>query len=67
MHIDYLSIDTEGSEYDILSSFNFDRYTFGIITVEHNYTAYRDRIKDLLESKGYRRVLTNLSDLMIGM
>jgi FkbM family methyltransferase len=59
--IDYLSIDTEGSEFDILKIFNFDKYQFKIITVEHNFTKNRDKIKNLLESKGYTRVYENHS------
>ena len=59
--IDYLSIDTEGSEYDILKVFDFDKYKFRVITVEHNYTNYRNKIKKLLETKGYKRVFENLS------
>lgn len=51
--IDYLSIDTEGSEYEILQAFDFDAYKIKIITCEHNYTPMRDKIRDLLLSKGY--------------
>jgi len=36
--IDFLSIDTEGGEYEILSSFDFDKYRFQIIACEHNFT-----------------------------
>lgn len=53
-NIDYLSIDTEGSEFEILSNFNFQDYKIRIITVEHNYTPNRKKIKNLLESKGYK-------------
>lgn len=59
--IDYLSIDTEGSEYDILNAFDFDKYNFKLITVEHNYTHYREEIYKLLSSKGYSRVYMNYS------
>ncbi len=59
--MDYLSIDTEGSEYVILESLNFKNYKFKIITVEHNYTKLRDKIYDLLVSKGYKRVFTDYS------
>jgi FkbM family methyltransferase len=59
--IDYLSIDTEGSEFEILSAFNFDRYVFKIITVEHNYTSMREKINALLVSKGYKRVFEEVS------
>lgn len=59
--IDYLSIDTEGSEYQILASLDFKRYSFDIITCEHNGTSQRDRIFELLTSKGYIRVLTEFS------
>jgi hypothetical protein len=52
--IEYLSIDTEGSEYEILSSFPFDKYTFGCITCEHNHeTDKRNNILKLLDQKGY--------------
>lgn len=51
--IDFLSIDTEGSEYEILSSFDFDRYQFRVITCEHNFTDNREKIINLLTSKGY--------------
>lgn len=60
-HVDYLSIDTEGSEYEILSHFDFDKYEFGIITCEHNYTPARKQIFDLLTGKGYRRKYLGLS------
>ena len=53
--IDYLSIDTEGSEFDILSSFDFSSYNIRLITVEHNYTPAREQILELLTSKGYIR------------
>jgi len=35
--IEYLSLDTEGSEFEILKSVDHSKYTFGIIDVEHNY------------------------------
>jgi FkbM family methyltransferase len=59
--IDYLSVDTEGSEFQILNRFNFDKYRFGFISCEHNYTSSRDQVYDLLTSKGYFRVLEDIS------
>jgi FkbM family methyltransferase len=59
--IDYLSIDTEGSEYEILSNFDFNRYQFRVITCEHNYTPLRDDIHALLTAKGYVRKLEKFS------
>lgn len=59
--IDYLSIDTEGSEYDILSNFDFSKYKFNIISCEHNYTPTREKIYKLLTSKGYVRKYSNFS------
>lgn len=53
--IDYLSIDTEGSEYEILSAFDFDAYNIKVITCEHNFTPMRQKLFDLLTSKGYTR------------
>lgn len=59
--IDYLSIDTEGSELEILQSFDFSKYEITVITVEHNYTDQREKIYTFLESKGYQRVFKELS------
>ena len=61
--IDYLSIDTEGSEYEILKNFDFGEYEFGAITVEHNFTSNRELIHDLLTLNGYTRVLESVSSV----
>ena len=53
--IDYLSIDTEGSELAILEGIDWSRYQFRSITVEHNFTVMRQGIQQLLEAQGYRR------------
>lgn len=60
-NIDYLSIDTEGSEFEILNSFDFEKYSFSVITCEHNYTPAREKIYELLTSKGYVRKFEELS------
>jgi len=60
--IDYLSIDTEGSEFEILSSFDFEKRLIRCITCEHNFTANRDKIFKLLTSKGYKRKFVEFSD-----
>jgi hypothetical protein len=60
-YVDYLSIDTEGSEYEILNALDFRKYSFGIITCEHNGTVQRDQIFNLLTSNGYTRILTEFS------
>ena len=59
--IDYLSIDTEGSEFEILNSFNFDEYDIKIITCEHNYTLAREKIYNLLIKNGYERKFSKYS------
>jgi FkbM family methyltransferase len=55
--IDYMNIDVEGAEYDVLRGLSLDRYQFGSLTIEHNFEAgKRDQIQKLMESKGYVRV-----------
>lgn len=60
--IDYLSIDTEGSEYDILAAFPFDRWSIRLITVEHNFMPQREQIYQLLVKHGYRRTEAQWDD-----
>ena len=59
---DYLSIDTEGSEFEILEAFDFKRYPFKVITCEHNFTPARDKIHALLAAAGYVRKHEKISD-----
>lgn len=59
--IDYLSIDTEGSEYEILSNFDFSKYSFRVISCEHNFSKSRRKIFELLSRNGYKRKFVGLS------
>ena len=43
----YISIDTEGSEFEILNSFDFSKYHPAIFTIEHNFTKLQDKIDKL--------------------
>lgn len=61
--IEYLSLDTEGSEFEILKGIDFSKYTFGIIHVEHNYVEKnRNQIRHLLLSNNYRYIRENHYD-----
>ena len=61
--MDYLSIDTEGTEFDILRGLDYNKYNFRYITVEHNYKEpARTNIKNLLESKKYTLYRKNRHD-----
>jgi len=61
--IEYLSLDTEGSEFEILKTFDFKKYTFGLIHVEHNFVEpRRTNIKELLLSNGYEYIEENSFD-----
>ncbi len=61
-NIDYISIDTEGSEYEILKNFDFKKYNVEIFTIEHNFIEEkRKAIFDLLTSNNFLRVFTNIS------
>ena len=61
-YIDYLSVDTEGSELEILSAFDFTLRDIGLITVEHNFGPTRARLAALMEDKGYKRIGDGISD-----
>jgi FkbM family methyltransferase len=59
--IDYLSIDTEGSEFEILEAFDFNKYNIRIITCEHNYSPMREQLHALFTRNGYTRKYEQLS------
>ena len=53
--IDYVSIDTEGSEYEILSTFHFNKRRIKLFSIEHNHTAQEGKIDELMARHHYRR------------
>lgn len=50
-HIDYLSLDIEGGELDVLKSIDYDRFKIYIIDVENNYN--NPEFKKFLATKGF--------------
>ena len=60
--IDYLSIDTEGSELEVLKGLDLGSYRPRVMTVEHNSVPWRRReIIERLSRWGYRPVLEDRS------
>jgi len=60
--IDFISIDTEGSEYEILKNFNFNKYAPKIIIVEHNFDPVKSKLlKKLILSHNYENLFPELS------
>jgi FkbM family methyltransferase len=49
--VDYCSIDTEGSEFNIIKSIDFDKTNIKVFSIENNYGD--EDIKNYLETKGY--------------
>lgn len=56
--IDYMSIDIEGGEYEVLNNFDFSKYNIKLISVEHNYSDMRQEIQNILSNWGYRSKFT---------
>ena len=57
----YISIDTEGSEFEILSSFNFSKYHPAVFTIEHNFTDLQHKIDQLMLDNNYIRIFRKLT------
>lgn len=67
-YIDYLQIDCDPPEvsYQALQRIDFDKTDFGVITFEHDLYADTSKLikylaSDYLESKGYIRIVENIS------
>ena len=65
--IEYLTVDTEGSELEVLKGINFNKYSFGLIHIEHNFEEpKRTDIKTFLQSKGYKyKGENNVDDIFV--
>jgi len=57
----YISVDTEGSEFEILNSFNFSDYRPAVFTVEHNFTKAEKQIDELMKNENYTRIFKKLT------
>lgn len=59
LSIDYLSIDTDGAEMDVLKGMDFDKYHVKLITIEHNKyaegTTRKQEIYEYLINEGFTR------------
>ena len=54
--IDYMSVDTEGSELLILENFDFKKFSPKIVTVEHNFTEAQKKLDELFVTNNYIRM-----------
>jgi len=52
-YINYLSIDVEGAEFEVIKSINFEKVFIDVIGFENNYEDVSVPIIDYLSSKGY--------------
>jgi FkbM family methyltransferase len=61
--IDYVSIDTEGSELAILEQFDFAQWDVTLFSIEHNLTAQEQAIDRLMSRQGYERRYASYSTI----
>ena len=60
---DYVSLDTEGSELDILRTIDLARHRIALFTIEHNFIEpRREQMRGLLAEAGYRRLNVGFDD-----
>jgi len=60
---DYVSIDTEGSEWEILQTIDLERHKIPLLTIEHNYVSEkRDLVNAYMAKSGYNRVPVAFDD-----
>ncbi|AMJ61025.1 FkbM family methyltransferase [Bosea sp. PAMC 26642] len=60
---DYVSLDTEGSELDILRSIDLARHPIALFTIEHNFVEpRREQMHTLLAEAGYQRLNVGFDD-----
>ena len=57
----YISVDTEGSEYEILKVFDFKKFRPVVFTIEHNFTELEIKIDELMKANDYLRVFKKIT------
>lgn len=65
VHINYLSIDVEGAEFEVIKSINFDKVFIDVIGFENNYDDVSVPIIAYLNDKGYVVIHTAMDIFMI--
>ena len=57
-HIDFMSIDVEGGEYNIVKTIDFAKYTFSCVTIE----SHSNEVRDVFIRNGYKLLCSTTSD-----
>jgi hypothetical protein len=61
--IDYVSLDIEGGEVDVIRAFPWEICKPSVFTIEHNYDdVVKKDLQHLMENQGYRRVLDSVTN-----
>jgi FkbM family methyltransferase len=64
-HVNYLSIDVEGAEFEVIKSINFSKVFIDVIGFENNYDDVSVPIVAYLENQGYTVIHRSLDIFMI--
>jgi len=64
-HVNYLSIDVEGAEFEVIKSINFDKVFIDVIGFENNYRDTSIPIIKYLTYNGYKIIHTSLDIIML--
>lgn len=64
-HVNYLSIDVEGGEFEVIKSINFDKVFIDLIGFENNYHDSSVPIVDYLKTKNYVRIRLPCPDIFM--
>ncbi len=64
-HINYLSIDVEGAEFEVIKSINFNKVFIDVIGFENNYYDVSIPIEEYLKNKGFITIHNCIDIFMI--
>lgn len=62
--VDYMSIDTEGSEFAILEAFDFTKFDVKLFDIENNFKTHP--IEELMNDNGYQELISlDINDIYV--